>query len=126
MKDRELIAIQEKCAHVEMEREQLEDKLKRIKVAESWEKMSPRSSITGEPFSPFVSGTSNLCENDLLPLHLLGVFEVHAILPSTSHVTAASVGLHVQNILQSSKGCCETSMLRRMTHSNPYKWYLPL
>lgn len=60
MKDRELITFQEKCAHVEMEKEQLEDKLKRIKAAESWEKMSPRSSITGEPFSPYVSETANV------------------------------------------------------------------
>lgn len=64
MKKRELITIQEKCAHVEMEKEQLEDKLKRIKVAESWEKMSPRSSIAGEPFSPLVSEATNVvCSN---------------------------------------------------------------
>lgn len=54
-KDRELISIQEKNARVEMEKEQLDDKLKRIKEADAWEKMSPRSSVTGEPFSPFVS-----------------------------------------------------------------------
>ena len=65
MKKRELITIQEKCAHVEMEKEQLEDKLKRIKVAESWEKMSPRSSIAGEPFSPLVSEATNVVCNDL-------------------------------------------------------------
>ena len=71
MKDRELITIKEKCAHVEMEKERLEDKLKRIKMAESWEKMSPRSSIAGEPFSPLVSEATNVVCNDLPHVLLL-------------------------------------------------------
>ena len=55
LKEKELVAISEKTSRLEMEKEQLDDKLHTIKEAEAWDKMSPRSSIQGEMFSPLVS-----------------------------------------------------------------------
>jgi hypothetical protein len=52
-KEKEFVALSEKTSRLEMEKDQLEDKLHTIKEAEAWEKMSPRNSIQGEPFSPF-------------------------------------------------------------------------
>ena len=57
-KEQELAAVARKAAVVRAEKEQVEEKLKRMQEAESWQKMSPRASTPGLGDMSFEAVTS--------------------------------------------------------------------
>ena len=68
-KDREMGELSEKFSKTVMEKEQLSEKLKQIKEAESWDKMSPKALDQGEPFTPLVRCLADI--GDIFRLCLL-------------------------------------------------------